>query len=273
LSDGLGATFKSQHAAFLRSLVAERPSRRRSPGLAGHLCHHLKIGTASPEGDYIIYQHGDFERAGELLGRWRNGTAVAPEPSAASSRALVENLAQRYSRHYLAMYPLNMGYSFPPSCSFMSTTLRSARELVFDVIIACEKLNTLGRLDQYTWLEQFVKGRRALAVFCGARGGVYRAETAQRFVDGSAAPVMALHDFDPSGLHKASALPRLEALCLPDWQSLEPLLKNGRPEPMFAQHRRQLRNELDQVKCAHVATAWDRMNAIGNGISVEDFPR
>lgn len=123
----------------------------------------------------------------------------------------------------------------------------------------------LGRLDQYTWLDRFIKGRKALVLFGGTRGGVYRAETAQRFMEASAAPILALHDFDPSGLHKTSALPRLEALCLPEWSALEPVLKRNKPEPMFAHQRRQLRGDLDRVECRHVARAWELMNAAGNG--------
>jgi len=264
---------RPQHAAFLRGLVAERPLKRRSPGLAGHLCRHLGVGSASPEGDFIQYGPSDYDRAAQLLGHWQVAFGQAVDTQPASSRALLDKLVQRHCRDYLAVLPLNMGFSFPPSCNFMTTTLRSARELAFHVIVACEKLDTLGRLDQYTWLDRFIKGRKALVLFGGTRGGVYRAETAQRFMEASAAPVLALHDFDPSGLHKASFLPRLEALCLPEWSALEPVLKRNRPEPMFAHQRRQLRGDLDRVECRHVASAWELMNAAGNGIAVEDFPR
>jgi hypothetical protein len=103
---------------------------------------------------------------------------------------------------------------------------RDAMALDFDVILLCGKFEMLLRLHQFGWLEKFIRGRRTLGLFEGGLGP-YRQAPAKFLVQRSAAPVLAFYDLDSQGFERAAGTPRLEAVCLPDWQDWSGLVRDS----------------------------------------------
>jgi hypothetical protein len=114
------------------------------------------------------------------------------------------------------------GISSPPG-SFLVMPWHKALALPYEVLVVCENLEPLQRIDRYDWLPPFIKNRSALVLFRGAPAW-FRVDSANRVVAGDSRPVLELFDFDPQGLLMAARLPRREGLCLPSWEQLQPLV-------------------------------------------------
>jgi hypothetical protein len=74
--------------------------------------------------------------------------------------------------------------------------------LAYEVLVFCENLEPMLRLHEYQWLEGFLKGRPALALFRGAPG-YFRTDVANELLVLDHRPVLAFFDFDPKGLSMA----------------------------------------------------------------------
>ena len=99
-----------------------------------------------------------------------------------------------------------------------------------------------------------------------------RIESASRLVAADTRPTLALFDFDPKGLAMAASLPRREALCLPEWEVLEPLVTQRNRYDLFGNQVAGCRVELEACTDQEIALAWSRMRLLNRGLNQEAFP-
>jgi hypothetical protein len=147
-----------------------------------------------------------------------------------------------------------------------------ALALNFQVILVCGQFEALIRLQEFKWLATFIRGRRALAIFRGG-AGQYRVAAASSLLERAEAPVLGFFDFGPSGLHQATLVPRLEAVCLPEWPVLEAALETKKRNVIFPREFAYNRARLDAADCSVVGPLWERMKSIRRGLTQEAFPR
>jgi hypothetical protein len=150
-------------------------------------------------------------------------------------------------------------------------TWEAAARLHFGLVLLCDTLSCLGRLHEYRWIRSRTRGRPTLVLYSGQAGGIYRTEAVRRLLAKSGAPVVALVPFDPSGLAKADATPRLETLALPDLAVVQKLAAHGTYDGDFALQVRRHRGQLDQAKHPEVAALWAAMQQLGNGVPISSF--
>lgn len=272
--------FRGVHISYLQRLVVERPTRRRSPGVASMMVSKFSIGrreAADPA--FIAYEEGDFARAEDLLTRlgatpqpattatWRPRVVEKTEPT---RPAPVLPLAAENSN--VAVQLIGTSFRFPRGTSYLSMPWRDAASLPCTCIVACERLSTLSRLHRYGWLESYLKGRPTVAVYVGSTG-LFQSSSARSMMEVAAAPVIALVSFDPQGLVKAAALPRLEAVALPEFAEIARKVAARRePDEDFPVYARRHGPDLDKAPHPHVSALWAQLKKYGKGVSVVDFP-
>lgn len=251
---------------MLRGLLVNKPVQRRSQGLAGHLANTFGIGRIDQrDRGYVIYSSADFERAKTAL---RNGGISPAAPTPVPTPVPVKQA----DKGVVAVVPINMSGLQLPGARCATLAGRAALALDYQVILACEKFEMFLCLDEFSWLENFIRSRRTLALFVGSFGP-YRKQVAQNLIEQSTAPVLAFFDFDPRGLQRAAIIPRLEALCLPEWQDLEQALWQKKQSSVFQRELVQHRPHLDAVECEVIAPAWARMKHLQRGLELDAFPR
>lgn len=257
---------------FLRRLVSRTPEAKRTTSSARRMAELHGIGRIS--GSLILYGAEDLERARAALTA-RGIHVEAPQPGFARSQAgpgLSEKAGARpVTGGLLAAVPLNMDVVLPKGASFLGMPWQAAAGWSFDALLICENFEPLMRLAEYTWLADFVRGRKTLAVF---RGGPheFRPPAVASLVQTTATPVLAFVDFDPSGLAIAGDIPRLEELCLPPWDLLrEKVLWARRPNLFFPQLKSS-RTRLEKLSSGPVWEAWKRLQELQMGLDQESFP-
>lgn len=146
-----------------------------------------------------------------------------------------------------------------------------ALALPYEVLVVCENLEPLQRIDRYDWLPPFIKNRSALVLFRGAPAW-FRVDSANRVVAGDSRPVLELFDFDPQGLLMAARLPRREGLCLPSWEQLQPLVISRKRHDLYGDQLPGFQAALDACGDSDIATAWNRMRFLTWDLNQEAFP-
>jgi hypothetical protein len=255
----------TREAAVLRSLIVNRPKSRRAPGILGQLARDRGIGhTEATAPGFVVYTDADFERAAAELEA--DGLASGAGPGKGPLPRL------RIEAECVAVALINMGEPVPLATRCVTITAQEALELDFGVILVCGQFEALLRLREFSWLDNFIRGRRTLAMF---RGGTaqYRVAAASAVLDRSEAPVLGFFDFGPAGLHQATQVPRLEALCLPEWPVLEAALEPKTFNVAFPREFAYNRARLDAAACSVVGPLWERMKTIRRGLTQEGFPR
>lgn len=120
----------------------------------------------------------------------------------------------------------------------------------------CENLEPMLRLHEYQWLEGFLKGRPALALFRGAPV-YFRTDVANELLVQDHRPVLAFFDFDPKWLSMAASMPRREALCLPSLNSQEVAVRAQRRKTLYLGSVEVSRPHLEaQLAEGDVGRAW-----------------
>lgn len=266
-------SFSPSEVAFLRRLVAERPSRRVGKmALALASAHH--IGTASRSG--ITYEDRDFTAAANAL-RSRGYELTPPAPGgrrgAAGPGGSEKTGAAPVTEHLVAIVPLNMGVELPPGGRFIAADWRELRSETFDLLLEVENLEPFLELGSYSWLERdFIQRRRTLALFRG-KPGAFSTGAAARFLAACGKPVLGFYDFDPEGLVMASSEKRLQALCLPPWSQLEAQVRHFQRWHLYLDQAPVRRVVLDRIESGPVQEAWRRLKGMQCGLDQESFPR
>jgi len=254
-------------ARFLQTLLAERPERRRSPGVAGYL-RKKGVGEQDPKDPrFILYRAEHFERAEALL---RSAALpVTPQPKEAPSRKPRPRRAGRVPHAAdqilsVAVYPV--GSTSPRQALHVVMTAADAARVPHDVIVVCQEMSALQAARNAGWLEHYLGERRALLLF---RGGIantgYTVRAAHAVLDLSPAPVLGLVNMDSAGLVIASRLPRLEGLCV-SWDSLE----RQAGEQLHVAPRRN--SALDAATHADVKRAWALLRTLPAGRRLNAAP-
>jgi hypothetical protein len=258
---------------FLRRLASRLPESKRANGISRRMAELHGIGRINAS--LVLYGPDDLGRARAALAA-RGIPVEAPEPGFARSQAgpgLSEKIGARpVTDGLLAAVPMNMRVVLPENASFLGVPWQAAGKWSFDALLICENFEPLMRLAEYTWLADFVRDRKTLAVF---RGGphVFRPSAVASLLQATTTPVLAFVDFDPAGLAIAADIPRLEELCLPPWELLrEKLLWARRPNLFFPQLKSS-RSRLEMLSSGPVWQAWTRLQELQMGLDQESFPR
>lgn len=234
---------------FLQNLLAERPERRRSPGVAGYLC---KKGVGEPDPRdprWIVYRPEHFVRAEALL----RGAALPTEPppktppprkSRARSQVAGTNLEDR-----VAVFALSEPW--PAEMLYAVMRAADASRVPHDVIVLCQDIAALHSAREADWVHRQVGDRRALLLY---RGGIantgFAVRTSTAVLANSHAPVLAITNLDATGLLVAARLPRLESICVPSWDRLERYAYASRSK------RARVIRLLDDATHCDVKRAW-----------------
>ena len=266
-------SFSSAEVKFLRRLIAEQPSERRSGDAAKGMSQGHGIGVMS--GARLLYGPADFERARAAL---VSRSIPVEEPAAGFSRSeagpgLSEKAGARpVTEGLLAVVPLNMSVHLPKGASFLAVDWEQALQWDCQAVLECENLEPLVRLSEYSWLERYVRGRPVLAIY---RGGpqIFRTGPPAAFLRSTNKPVLGFYDFDPAGLLMATGEPNLEVLCLPEWAVLrEKAILTQRPGLYYPQLTA-CQATLDALTSGPVHRAWSQLKTIRCGLDQEAFPR
>ncbi|OUM00771.1 hypothetical protein A8M77_19695 [Variovorax sp. JS1663] len=225
-------------------------------------------------GRAVLYEESDFLKAETKL---RNAglAGVAPAPgrrrSEADDAASEKAAAAPVTEGLVAVVALGIEGVKTPRGSFLAMCWREALAMSFEVLLVCENLESMQRIHRYRWLEPYLKGRSALVLFRGAPDW-FRIDAARRLVEEDSRPVLALFDFDPQGLVMAASLPRREALCLPPWEELEPIVRERKRHDLYGAQEAGCRPTLNACGDPEIALAWGRMRLLTRGLNQEAFP-
>jgi hypothetical protein len=256
---------------FLRNLVAARPLKLHSK-IAHTLSYSEDLGRVV--GAAVQYSDADYAKAETKL---RNAGYALQAPSANATRASTQDASSEkhgtapVTLDLVAVVPLGLATVQAPPGAFLAMKWQQAIALPYEVLLICENLEPMLRLHLYPWIAPHLKGRPALALFRGAPDW-FRIDAANRFITADKRPVLAMFDFDPQGLAMAAALPRREALCLPEWEELKPIVMARRRADLIADQVDGCRKGLDACEQQDIAQAWRRMGALGYGLQQEAYP-
>jgi hypothetical protein len=256
---------------FLRRLLADRPESRAQGVSATKMAQEHHVGRI--DGRKVAYCETDFIRAENLL-RSRGIPLEVPETytrSQAPAGQSEKHRAIAVTDGLVAVRGVNMPALELPEARFLAMHWESAIKLDFDVLLVVENLEALIRIDEYRWMDQFVKGRRALAVFHGAPV-IFTTKIAARLINSDVRPTLAFFDFDPKGLGMAASLLRREALCIPDIQVLIAEARRQNRKNLYFQSADSSGAQLDKVQDPAIALAWRAMKSETVGLDQEHFP-
>lgn len=263
----------AQDAGFLQRLIESRPAFRPLAGLAAHMAEFEGVGHV--QGRRVVYAEGDFLKAANILSTRGHNTVAPAGPftrTQAPAGASEKSGALRVTEDLVAVSAVGIPNFAPIPGGFHAMPMAKAMSLPYDVLLVCENLEPLLGLSEYTWLANFYQSRRVLALFRGAPGW-FRTSTAASLIQLDQHPTLAFFDFDPMGLAMAAALPRREALCLPDWGILEKEVEAQSRRNLFAQSFQECRSALDASVAKDISSAWVRMKRLSMGLDQEHFPR
>jgi len=246
---------------FLQNLLAERPQRRRSPGVAGYLC---KKGVGEPDAldpRWIVYRPEHFTQAEALLRDAALPTTVPPKrPPGRKPRPRATTTRPDQDR--VAVFASGQSWSGEVLYAVMKAA--DAARLQHEVILLCQDINALDLARKTPWVASYIGSRRALMLF---RGGVANSGFAVRasaaLIQRSQAPVLALVDLDVKGLTVAARLPRLEAICVPSWDEVK---RHMRHSPEGGPQR--VNRLLDGATHHDVKQAWAVIRSLPSGIPI-----
>ena len=262
---------RQAHYTFLRNLVANRSPVLRS-AIALEMAQAEDLGRL--RGRAVYYEAADFAKAEIKL---RNGGYAIAAPEAGQSRSSARDAASEkafaapVTEGLVAVVAIDLPDIVCPQGSFLVMPWSSALALPYEVLMVCENLEPMQRIHRYDWLKPFIKRRRTLILFRGAPSW-FRIDSAARIVTNDSRPVLGLFDFDPQGLLMAAGLPRREALCLPPWKVLEPLVVERKRYDLYADQRRGCQALLDACVEPDIAVAWTHMRRLTRGLNQEGFP-
>lgn len=259
------------HYTFLRNLVANRSPVLRS-AIALEMAQAEDLGHL--RGRAVYYEAADFVKAEIKL---RNGGYAIAAPEAGQSRSSARDAASEkafaapVTEGLVAVVAIDLPDIACPQGSFLVMPWSSALALPYEVLMVCENLEPMQRIHRYDWLKPYIKGRSTLVLFRGAPSW-FRVDSAARLVASDSRPVLGLFDFDPQGLLMATALPRREALCLPPWKVLEPLVAGRKRHDLYGDQQRGCQALLDACVEPDITLAWARMRRLASGLNQEAFP-
>ena len=223
----------------------------------------------------MAYEPHDFTAAENLLIS-RGYPLEAPErglPRSSSAPGGSEKAgARKVMADLVAVVPLHMDAALPTGTLFLAADWPSIDTASFDCILECENLEPMLDLASFTWLDGFVRGRRTLAVFRGMPNS-FSTGAAARFIAAAGKPVLGFYDFDPEGLAMAASEPRLEALCLPDQESLVAAARRYQRTHLYLDQAPGRRGLLDALPGGPVRDAWQQLKMLQCGLNQENFPR
>lgn len=256
---------------FLRNLVANRSPQLRS-AIAKEMADTEDLGRV--RGRAVYYEEVDFIKAEIKLGNARY-SIVAPEAGRrrheADDAASEKAAAAPVTEGLVAVVADRIPGIATPEGSFLAMDWKEALALPYEVLVVCENLEPMRRIHRYGWLQPHLNRRRTLVLFRGAPTW-FRIDSARRLVEADTRPVIGLFDFDPKGLAMAALLPRREALCLPPWEILQPLVIDRRRHDLFGDQVAGCRATLDACSDPDIALAWERMRLLTRGLNQEAFP-
>ena len=269
-----------QQASFLRNLLADRPSQRRSFGIAGEVSRRFGVGSYADDAAVIAYGEQDFLRARQRLEDWGQPTGPTPawrprpEFAIAVTAPPVATSRPAASSGSVAVQLLNaMDFRVPAHTEYLVMPASQAAKLSPDLILVVESLSCLARLRDFGWLRPIVRQRPTLAVFGGRAFGDFRSPVVQQLLSQRTEPVVALYDFSPAGLIAAKALPRVEALALPAPEILERLAtQDSGQRKAFTNSMRAHWAALEKARHPHIASAWELLRRLGGGVPATAFP-
>ena len=260
--------------AWLRRLVSARPAQLPDRGVACRMAEQEGLGLR--RGARVAYTEADFTQAANML---RNRGYAPEAPQAAFTRSQApsggseKTGALPVSQGWVAVAAIGLAPALAtPAGSFAAMDWQAALALPYSVLLVCENLEPMVQLHDYGWLTDFYRGRPALALFRGT-AGLFGTNAAAKLIAADARPTLAFFDFDPKGLAMAASLPRREALCLPPWPALEVATRQARRDHLFTNSAQTSRAQLDRVKAADIALAWQRLKLLTVGLNQEGFPR
>ena len=262
----------TREVQFLRRLIADKPLHRSNDGVAAAMCETEGLGKAV--GRRVFYLDTDLIKAANILTTRGYGLESAEVPfnrSNAPKGGSEKTGAVNVTDGFIACRGIDMDSYFKMTVEgFCAVKLEDAIRMQYDAILVCENLEALIRLDSYTWLKPFYKGRRVIAVFRGTKDW-FTSKAAAQFINMSSKPTLAFFDFDPKGLSMAASLPRREALCLPDLQTLEIRAKEMARQHLFTNSVHISRPHLETVTDPDIVQAWTLMKRITFGLNQEQF--
>jgi hypothetical protein len=252
---------------FLQKLIVQHPERRRSPGVAGYLCK-MGVGTQDPKDPtWVVYKPEDFSRAEIFLREAGLPTEPSRKSTSKSKGAAEVEAASPATNEFVAMAALNSPSLLPKGALYAVMRAHDAANIPHDVVLICQHLRTLKRIHQFNWLDRYLKGRRALALFKGGRGASgFSVSGAKLTVHLSNAPALALVDLDMAGLVVAARIPRLEALCVPSWPQFE------QQQDVLVRQAPTFNHQLDSASHPDIVRAWKLLRANPRGLSADCFP-
>ena len=258
---------------FLRRLREERPERRDLGPVARALASEHAIGRV--RGAAVAYEQYDFTAAENLLisrGYPLEATERGLPRSSSAPGGSEKAGARKVMADLVAVLPIHMEVCLPAGALFLAADWRAIDLDTFDVVLECENLEPMLALGSFTGLENFVRGRRTMAVFRGMPSS-FSTGTAARFIEAADKPVLGFYDFDPEGLAMGASEPRLEALCLPDWASLADATRRYQRTHLYLDQLAGRRAQLDAQPDGRVQAAWQQLKRLQCGLNQENFPR
>jgi hypothetical protein len=263
----------SREVDFLRRLIVDRPQSRRRTGLAQSVADLEGVGTI--RGAAVYYDERDFARAANIL-QTRGYPLTVPAGEFSRSEAPAGGSEKTgslpVSNDMVAVVPMGMAHCTVPRGGFLALPADIAIALSYDVLLVCENMEPLLRLHTYGWLSTYSQARPTLAVFRGAPG-FFRTDVVAQFMLRDTRPTLAFFDFDPMGLFMAASLPRLEAVCLPDFDSLENATRRNHRAHLFTNSYADCRSFLNSVTKPDISAAWKLLQRLQLGLDQEHFPR
>lgn len=249
---------------FLQNLIDQRPSKRRSPGIAGFLSKQ-GVGRRDPgDPQWIVYAEEDFTRAEVLLRSEGFPQLKSEKPPARPVRRGRDS----HRNLLVAVSSLNGDLALPRGARFIAMAAGDAAAIPHEVVLVCQDLRVLQRVHEFAWLNSYVHGRSALVMFRGGAGvSGFRVAACDAALRESTAPVLALVDLDVTGLVAAARLERLEGLCVPSWPTMGRLLAAAKPTPAPRRHPL-----LEAPTHRDVQHAWQLLRQYSRGVCSADFP-
>lgn len=267
---------KPVEVEFLRRLVADRPGWRVLGKISGRLSDLEGIGSVSHA--RVNYSPADFEKAKNTL-LTRGFPLESPQAGFARSQAPAggseKTRARAVMAELVAVVPLNMpAVNQAPAQGFLAIPVVDATAMPFEILLVCENLEPLMHIRDYEWLDEFISGRRTLAVFRG-KPHLFNTAAAAILIEDLVLkrPTLAFYDFDPKGLCMAESLPRREALCLPEWSVLEAATRAAARTNLFTQSAHVSVAQLNATADPTIFLAWSRLKHLMMGLDQEGFPR
>jgi hypothetical protein len=217
---------------FLKLLLEQQPDRHRRIGAAGLAAKKYGVGQPSTCGLFVEYGQQDYAAADQLLGSEKAAKALPPsvlpstkpKPAAPSpiQRALPQKVVAPEERNrvdvrgrLIAAHMIGLGEPAKWPNHFVTLDWQQASQLPLEVVVICQRLETLLHLQQFAWLPQYLRERRAMAVYAGDTNSFYRDGPVKNLLDAVAVPVLCLFDWNPRSLVSASRIKRFEAFCWP----------------------------------------------------------